>query len=174
MQEIGEFLKDAREAQGMTLEDVESATRIRRRYLEAIENGDFSQVPGEVQLRGFIRNYAAAVGLEPSAVIGRYLESRGAAAVGEETLEGTKTEILVVEERRPGKLLFIALLVLLVLAAGALYYLFVYSGRLEDPLSRGADPVSDLAEVSFSDDALSQALEQPSGIDGRGTAVGHS
>lgn len=127
MEEIGELLKQAREAQGMTLEDVERATMIRRKYLEAIEAGDFSQMPGEVQLKGFIRNYAAVVGLDPDRVLGRFREARGATATGEgSTLDRSKTEILVVEERRSGRLILALALILILAAAGALsYYFFV-------------------------------------------------
>jgi cytoskeletal protein RodZ len=121
LQEIGEFLRDARKAKGMTLEDVEKVTRIRRQYLEAIENGDVSEMPGEVQLRGFIRIYASAVGLDPSAVMKRYLAARGA-DVDDGALASRKTEILVVEARRPRKLLIAAVVVLLLVGAGVLYY----------------------------------------------------
>lgn len=165
MQEIGGLLRDAREAQGMTLEDVERVTKIRRRYLGAIENGDFSQVPGEVQLRGFMRNYAAAVGLDPGAIIGRYLESRGAAAVGEDTLAGAKTEILVVEERRPRRLLFIALLALLIVTAAALCYFFVYAGRRGDLPSGDSYSSSQPVEAQLLEDTESQTVEPLPGIE---------
>ncbi|NLU41120.1 MAG: helix-turn-helix domain-containing protein [Firmicutes bacterium] len=131
MREIGEFLRNAREAKGMTLEDVEQVTRIRRKYLEAIENGDASEMPGEVQLKGFIRNYAVAVGLDPAAVIRRYLESRGAETpVDDGALGGRKTEILVVEARKPRKLLIaVVAALLLVVAAAVLYYFLVYKAQ---------------------------------------------
>ncbi len=137
MREIGELLKDARQAKGMTLEDVEKVTRIRRKYLEAIENGDASEMPGEVQLRGFIRNFAAAVGLDPGEVTRRYLESRGAEApVDDSVRAGRKTEILVVEARKPRKLLIAVIAALLLVAAGALYYFLVYRARpAEDGVS---------------------------------------
>lgn len=139
MEEIGGLLREAREAQGMTLRDVERATMIRRKYLEAIEAGEFSQMPGEVQLKGFIRNYAAVVGLDPDRVMGRFREARGAAATGEgNVVDRSKTEILVVEERRSGRLIFALALIVLLAVAGALYYFTVYRGASGDS-SLGSD-----------------------------------
>lgn len=57
MQGIGEILKKAREAKGITLEEVAEATKIRRKYLEAIEQDEFQVLPGEVYARGFVTAY---------------------------------------------------------------------------------------------------------------------
>ncbi|HEY8551997.1 MAG TPA: RodZ domain-containing protein, partial [Thermaerobacter sp.] len=52
------------ERKGLTLHDVQVATKIRRKYLEALERGDDAQLPPEVYTRGFIRAYAKLVGLD--------------------------------------------------------------------------------------------------------------
>ena len=57
MAEFGEQLKKAREAKGITLEEVAEATKIRRKYLEAIEQDEFQVLPGEVYARGFVTAY---------------------------------------------------------------------------------------------------------------------
>jgi cytoskeleton protein RodZ len=54
MKELGEFLKKTREEKGISLKDIQDRTKIRSRYLEAIEKGEFQIVPGEVYLRGFL------------------------------------------------------------------------------------------------------------------------
>jgi cytoskeleton protein RodZ len=69
MGELGDRLRKAREAKGLTLEQIEEVTRIRRRYLQALEEEDFGQLPGEVFVRGFLRNYALALGLDPEEVL---------------------------------------------------------------------------------------------------------
>ncbi len=73
--EIGDLLREAREARGHSLEDVEKATRIRVRYLEALESGDFGVLPSATQARGFLRNYALFLGLDAEAVVARYGEA---------------------------------------------------------------------------------------------------
>lgn len=57
MQGIGEILKNTREAKGISLEEVSEATKIRRKYLEAIEREEFQSLPGEVYARGFVTAY---------------------------------------------------------------------------------------------------------------------
>lgn len=69
LQEIGEKLREAREAEGLTIEDVERKTRIRAKFLQALEAGDLEALPTSVQARGFLRNYARYVGLDPDEVI---------------------------------------------------------------------------------------------------------
>lgn len=63
MADIGEQLRKAREAKGMSLEDIEKITKIQYRYLKALENDDFDQLPGDFYARAFIKQYAQVVGL---------------------------------------------------------------------------------------------------------------
>lgn len=69
MGELGERLRQAREAKGLTFEQIEEATKIRRRYLQALEDEDYGQFPGEVYIRGFLRNYAQVLGLDPEEIL---------------------------------------------------------------------------------------------------------
>ena len=81
MQEIGELLKRTREQKGLTLHDVQVATKIRTRYLEALERGDDSVVPGEVYFRGFLRSYANFLGLDGLQLVKQYREHKEAQEV---------------------------------------------------------------------------------------------
>lgn len=69
MGELGELLRSTREAKGISLAQAEQATKIRRQYLEALEEEDFELLPGEVYVRGFLRNYARFLGLAPEEVL---------------------------------------------------------------------------------------------------------
>ena len=66
---LGETLQRARQARGITIEDAERATRIPRRYLEALEQGNFAILPAPVYARGFLRSYSGYLGLDPTAVL---------------------------------------------------------------------------------------------------------
>ena len=57
MRHIGEYLKQRRCEKNITLEEVASQTGIREQYLTALESGDFEKIPGDVFIKGFIRNY---------------------------------------------------------------------------------------------------------------------
>jgi cytoskeletal protein RodZ len=73
MDTLGIWLRQAREGQGSTLEEAAAGTRIRARFLEALETGDFAAFPGgDVQLRGFLRIYARYLRLPPDEVVARY------------------------------------------------------------------------------------------------------
>ncbi|SFF71327.1 protein RodZ, contains Xre-like HTH and DUF4115 domains [Halobacillus alkaliphilus] len=63
--EIGARLRNARESKGLSLEQVQETTKIKTRYLHAIEENDFSVLPGKFYTRAFIREYASAVGIDP-------------------------------------------------------------------------------------------------------------
>lgn len=69
MGQVGDRLRQAREAQGLTLEQVEEITKIRRRYLQALEEEEYDQLPGEVFVRGFLRNYSQALGLDADEIL---------------------------------------------------------------------------------------------------------
>lgn len=60
---LGQRLRDAREAKELSLDEVERATRIRARFIEQIERGDFSGMT-PVQAQGFLRNYARFLGID--------------------------------------------------------------------------------------------------------------
>jgi hypothetical protein len=65
---VCEKLHAARQARGLDFFRIERDTKIRTRFLEAIEDGRFSDLPGEIYARGFIRNYAAYLGLDADAI----------------------------------------------------------------------------------------------------------
>ncbi len=77
MDEIGHILREARENKGLTLEDVQANTRINVRYLTALETGQYSKLPTPVHARGFLRNYARFLGLDPQPLLDRYLATQG-------------------------------------------------------------------------------------------------
>ena len=74
MIEIGRQLREAREKNNLTIEQVEEMTRIREKYIRAIENGDFYLIPEEVYLKGFIRSLANCVGLDGNMMVRQYNE----------------------------------------------------------------------------------------------------
>ena len=65
------MLRERREAMGVTLAEVEVATRIRQKYLSALEAEEWHLLPGEVVGRGFLRNYADYLGLDPQEIMDR-------------------------------------------------------------------------------------------------------
>src|SRR5437763_1116373 len=64
MQPIGERLREARIRQGRDITEVEAATKIRAKYLRALENDEFAMLPGTTYVKSFLRTYAEYLGLD--------------------------------------------------------------------------------------------------------------
>ncbi len=69
---VSAILRGAREASGESLDDVAQQSRISRRYLEALEEGRFSELPGNTYTLGFIRTYASHLDLDSAELVNRY------------------------------------------------------------------------------------------------------
>ncbi len=77
---LPERLLAARERKGVDLYRAERDTKIRARYLAALERGDYKELPGAVYTKGFLRNYAMYLGLDPEEILGQWRDERGEAA----------------------------------------------------------------------------------------------
>lgn len=78
MSELGARLRQAREAQGLSLAQASVDTRILQQSLVALEEGAYQRLPSDVVIRGFIRNYAGYLGLQSDELIELYRRERGA------------------------------------------------------------------------------------------------
>ncbi|HLQ70450.1 MAG TPA: RodZ domain-containing protein [Bacillota bacterium] len=72
---LGTELKEAREAQGLSLDTLQETTKIQKRYLQAIEQEKFHILPGKFYARAFIKEYANAVGLDPDVLMKQHQDT---------------------------------------------------------------------------------------------------
>ena len=72
---IGRYLEQKRKEKGLSLEEVEQATKIRKRYLDGLEREDYAVLPDGVYAQGFLKTYANFLGLDGEA-LSRQLKSR--------------------------------------------------------------------------------------------------
>jgi cytoskeleton protein RodZ len=72
MPSIGETLREARMRQHLDITDVEARTKIRAKYLRALENEDFGMLPGATFVKSFLRTYAEFLGLDPHLLVEEY------------------------------------------------------------------------------------------------------
>jgi len=70
--EIGNILKNAREAKGISLEKLQEMTKINKFFLQAIENGEFYKLPSPFYVRTYLRLYASCVNVEPYYILRQY------------------------------------------------------------------------------------------------------
>lgn len=78
LSDLGTRLKQARIAKGFSLEDLQDLTKIQKRYLAGIEDGNHSMMPGTFYVRAFIKQYAAAVGLSGEELLEQHKEEMSA------------------------------------------------------------------------------------------------
>jgi cytoskeletal protein RodZ len=150
---LGETLRRARTAKGITIEDAERVTRIPRKYLEALELENFGILPAPVYARGFLRSYAGYLGLEP----GELLPFFPVGHVDEPTLD----PLPEVDEPRTWNLngiVAMAVVGLLVLLVIGLYSLGHDSGNAFNP-SSNTSPI------------VAGAADQPSAAQNNGVAA---
>jgi cytoskeletal protein RodZ len=75
--ELGERLRGQREKKGITLEQAAADTRIREKFLAALESGDYKSLPGAVYTKGFLRNYAEYLDLDTEELLPLFQRERG-------------------------------------------------------------------------------------------------
>ena len=69
---IGNALKEGRRRAGLDIRDVEERTKIRTRYLRALESEEWDVLPGHAYVKGFLRTYANLLGLDGDALVDEY------------------------------------------------------------------------------------------------------
>ncbi|WP_342525799.1 RodZ domain-containing protein [Chryseomicrobium sp. FSL W7-1435] len=72
MSELGARLRQARTDKNLSIEDIQALTKIQKRYLHGIEEGNYESMPGPFYVRAFVRQYAEAVGLNGDEIIEQY------------------------------------------------------------------------------------------------------
>src|SRR6267142_6318229 len=71
--DFGTKMKRAREARGVSLREIATATKLSVSALEALERNDIARLPGGIFTRGFVRSYAAEIGLDPEQTVREFL-----------------------------------------------------------------------------------------------------
>jgi len=125
---IGKVLKNARVAKNISLDKASKETRISQAYLKSIEEDDFSRIPGDVVLKGFIRVYCDFLGIDPKPLIAELTPK--AKKEKKETVVQKKTKAPVFDSARFLKI-SASIIVLILVFAGLLSFLgyFINSVR---------------------------------------------
>lgn len=76
VESLGHILSKAREEKGWTVSDLENLTRISRKFIQALEKEDYNILPGEIYVKGFLRNVAEKLDLNPDEILAMYKRTR--------------------------------------------------------------------------------------------------
>lgn len=74
---LGERLREIREKAGVSVEEIANAIKVNKKYLKQIELDDYENMPSEIYVRGFLKNYSNFLGIEAKDVIKIYEKERG-------------------------------------------------------------------------------------------------
>ncbi|WP_214629341.1 helix-turn-helix domain-containing protein [Paenibacillus agaridevorans] len=149
MSELGALLRRAREERNLSLDDIQELTKIRKRYLEAIESGDYRVLPGTFYVRAFVKNYSEAVGLEPDEVLRLYQHEIPAAPI-EQTVEPIPArkprQVKSQTSERFGKIGFNLVMWLFLIVIVVVVWYFVINKNTDDPKTVDETPLTENSE----------------------------
>ena len=117
MFEIGDTLREARSRKGLTLRDVEDGTKIRSRYIQALEGDDFEVIPGAAYVKGFLRTYAGFLDLDPDLLVNEYRVRYEHAPEPQKVLTTRPQSQRTRAARGPSRTWLVGLIALVVIAA---------------------------------------------------------
>jgi cytoskeleton protein RodZ len=139
MPEIGDQLRETRLRNRIDITDVEAATKIRAKYLRALENEEWDLLPGPTFVKTFLRTYADYLGLDARNLVEEYRARYERPAAQELTPFGTNLGGRRARPRRPVFAPWMAVLVGIAALVGALYALGTWG---DDPEEEAQRPVS--------------------------------
>ena len=136
--ELGAYLKEERERQGLSLEDVQQKTKISLSSLEAIEEGRINELPHPVYAKGFIKNYAHYLGLNAEELAGTFAQKAGIDEEFEDETEHLQNELTPARTRGKWTLISILISLLLLAVLGWLMYDLFWDAAKTDTSSQGS------------------------------------
>lgn len=137
---VGKYLKELRESKGVTLEEIAEETKIQKRYLEDLENDEFESLPGDAYVKGFIRNYSAAMNINSDEVMAIYKRMKtNDTQVEEEFLE----KDIVIERAKVKKLNVLVIIILITLFAVGIYMFLAGKISIEKMENKGTTSVKE-------------------------------
>ncbi len=126
MQEIGTLLKKERQEKGISLEEISRKTKIQVRFLQSLEEGDFSCFAGKVYIKGALRNYADAIGINAGELLSYYErinEEKSSLQKSEKENAEQKSELFQGKEKRSfPAVALIWIILLVVIFGGSIWY----------------------------------------------------
>lgn len=132
---IGDLFKSRRLEKGLTLTDVENETKIRTKYLQAIEEEDFAVIPGKIYLKGFIKTYAKYLHINDNEEINNFLEDNSAPTfeIENNTTFRGKNEMPKVIPKKYITVVFSIIAILVLFGVQSFYEKYINKPIIESP-----------------------------------------
>lgn len=169
---FGAYLKKIRLEKGMSIEDIMDYSKISKHMVQQIEDDNFSKLPEPVYLKGFLKTYAKAVGVDPIDIIERYNRAINREAMATETSRDNhgirrvsyKTVRPPKEKRKGGSMKWMMILFLVAAVAIGAFIYKDYTKRAEEkpvePVQTSQDPAAVTETPASPPPATDQATDQ--------------
>ncbi|MEI6727076.1 MAG: RodZ domain-containing protein, partial [Actinomycetes bacterium] len=119
----------------LTLQQVEEDTKIRVKYVQAMENEDWDVMPGVTYVKGFLRTYASYLGLDPDVIIDEF-RSRGMSPAAEHHEPFSGSSVIGKPRSHRGRNTIVIVAVICLLVLGVIYVLGMRSNKTDEPGTR--------------------------------------
>ncbi len=139
METLGGFFRQARERQGLSLDQIASQTRIPPQHLQALEEEDFASLPAKVFTKGFVRSYARALGLDEEEALQLFLTS--SSSFYEHTQQEQQHVQITLEAAHRSRFNWNLVLILFLVIGGALFYLLPEQQEQLPPANESETPL---------------------------------
>lgn len=117
MKTVGEILKETRIKKAIDFEEIEKATKIRKKYLQALEENDFGKISPAATAKGFIKNYSEYLGLDSKRLLAVFRRDFTEDEIGQVVLRGITNppdqSVLTWNPKKTGAALFAFLIALI-------------------------------------------------------------
>lgn len=170
MTELGTRLREARNAKGYSLDDLQEITKIQKRYLAGIEEGNYSMMPGPFYVRAFIKQYADAVGLSSDELLESYKKELPSSS--NEEIQQTMTSVPT--RRRPiskssNRLIEVFPMILvalfIVIAIVIFWYAYQNLAKNNDPIETESGDETSLEQSDLIDDTPSEEENEEESVE---------
>ena len=153
MRTVGEMLRAERILRHLSLDQAEAATRIRKKFLEAIERDDYAPLPSLSYAKGFVKNYAEFLGLNSKNIIAFFRRQTTEVPKSSLLPKGMSKELKPTLVRlTPSR--FIAILVGVLVAAFLVYFLVQYQTLQQPPMVTVTSPLDGASQTESSIDVF--------------------
>lgn len=167
MSVVGKLLRSERIKKGLDHSDIEASTGIRASFIKAIEEGRFDTLPGEVYVKGFIRNYATFLGLDPAKMVRMYVDKVSTEAEDEEITVNVQSASSTEKSSAASSIIWVILVILLICgAAGGIYWWMNGPGKqggvpTPQQQSNSPNPTPAPAQTTVTGTSTPQAVNRP-------------
>ena len=160
MESVGQKLRESREQHNFSVEQVARDTHISKQYLEALEEENFTTIPGETYIIGFLRNYAEYLSLNPEEIVTLYKNIQ----IQEQPLPMTELLEPVGPKAFPRILVLVVVILAVLGVGGYLLYRYVIAtpspARPQPEVVQQAGEQAEGQELVFQDEAMTRWFSQ--------------